>query len=409
MTIYCPVCKTENREERTVCIKCGADLLSVDTLLFSNEPVLQQTPATENKTNVEFVHGQDFGTRYRIIEEIGRGGMGRVYKAYDKELNKVVALKMIRPEHFANPEAVKLFKKELLLAQEVTNKNVIRIHDIGEANGIKYISMPFIEGLTLKDYIRTSRKVSIDTALHIIQQICNGLNAAHEKGILHRDLKTRNIMVDHEGQVYILDFGIARSLISDEISSLEGKIVGTPEYISPEQAQAKPTDQRSDIYSLGIVMYELLTGKIPFSGDTTSDLLIQQITAVPRNPSEFNPDIPQFMEKIILKCLEKDPANRYQSFQEICDALSKPVLLPSPLKNSIAVLPFQNISYEPNQDYFCDGMTEQLICNLANLKDLKVIARTSIMAYKNSTKDIRQIAKELNVTNILEVNFRTIL
>jgi len=320
-TIDCPVCKTENPLQNTECIKCGADLSGVETLPLSHEPFAQKAPTKPPKITMEFVHGQDFGTRYRIIEEIGRGGMGRVYKAFDKELNQVFALKMIHPEHCTNPDAVKRFKKELLLAREVSHKNVIRIHDIGEADGIKYISMPFIEGLTLKNFMKASKKLSIDTGIEIIQKICNGLQAVHEKGILHRDLKTRNIMVDHKGQLYILDFGIAKSLLTDESSSLDGKIIGTPEYMSPEQTQGKPADQCSDIYSLGIIMYELMTGKVPFAGDSTASLLLQHISVAPRNPSELNPDIPQSMEKVILKCLEKDPADRYQSIDEICDAL----------------------------------------------------------------------------------------
>ena len=186
----CPVCKADNLHQSTTCIKCGADLSGVETLPLSHEPFPQKAPGTPHIISMEFVHGQDFGTRYRIIEEIGRGGMGRVYKAFDKELNQVVALKIIHPEYCTQPEAVNRLKKELILAREITNKNVIRIHDIGEAVGIKYISMVYVDGLDLRNFLRISKILSIPTAMDNIQQICHGLQAAHEKGILHRDLKT---------------------------------------------------------------------------------------------------------------------------------------------------------------------------------------------------------------------------
>jgi len=451
----CAKCGQDNTDDSRYCKQCG---LSVSAHVEKGYDL----PTTEIKKEYFYLSpGQDFGQRYTIIGEIGRGGMGYVYKALDKELNQVVALKIIRPDLSSEPTIVERFKRELILAREISHENVIRIHDIGEESGIKYLSMSYIEGINLKKHIVEAGKFDADRAAKIINQIAKALLAAHKKGVIHRDLKPSNVMIDAKGTIYVMDFGLAKSV---EVSDLtrDGVILGTPEYMSPEQIQGKSADQRSDIYSLGIIFYEMMTGTLPFRADSLMGIAHQHIYEKPSSPSKKNPLIPGQMEQIILKCMEKNPNDRYQDSAQLIDELkaSKPsapmikilsaknwklsasilvlifiilagmtyfllnkqsssatksaphkvqaeasinsVASLAQWRNSIAVLPFKNLSSDPQQEYFCDGMTEQIITNLTRIHDLKVIARTSVMQYKNTTKDIRQIGKELGVANILE-------
>jgi serine/threonine protein kinase/Tfp pilus assembly protein PilF len=279
---------------------------------------LTYTPPLEKilEDSVIFSPGDPFGARYRIVEEIGRGGMGCVYKAEDKELDMPVALKMIRPSYSSDPGFIQSFKKETRLARSVTHENVIRIHDLGEVGDIKFISMDYVKGQDLKDLIHASGYLSVETAINLTRQICEGLNAAHQKKIIHLDLKPRNIMVDHDGMVRIMDFGVSRSLEGHRTEG-DKKVIGTPAYISPEQAKGEGMDQRSDIYSLGVIIFEMLTGKRPFEADTVEGYIEQHLHKKPTNPSKFNPLISPSLAAIILKCLEKDKSKRYQNTSEI--------------------------------------------------------------------------------------------
>ncbi|OGF61578.1 MAG: hypothetical protein A2Y62_16880 [Candidatus Fischerbacteria bacterium RBG_13_37_8] len=450
----CTKCGQDNIDGSRYCNSCGSSLTgsSEDANVF---PTIEVKPIT----GLDLSKGQDFGKRYKIIGEIGRGGMGFVFKALDKELNQVVALKIIRPELSSEPRIVERFKRELILAREITHENVIRIHDIGEEENVKYLSMSYIEGRNLKEYLSTSETIEIENFYNIIEQVSNALIAAHAKGVIHRDLKPSNIMIDQNGHVYVMDFGIAKSIETISITQ-DGSMIGTPEYMSPEQAQGMKVDNRSDIYSLGIIMYEMLTGKPPFQADTLMGLAHKHINERPILPTKIRSHIPKALEDCILKCLQKKPQDRYKTAQELLDDIQKIpagkfkkpfmrrwkiallslcgiiiilALAPSYLsrigkqkidasskqpkiaddkgigmpsktqwKNSIAVLPFKNSSPDKNQEYLCEGITEQIITNLTHIKDLKVIAQTSVMKYQNTTKDMRMIGKELGVAHILE-------
>ena len=307
----CPQCQSPITDDSRFCNRCGHYIVDkADTLTY--------TPPLENILDVhpEFSPGDMFGQRYKIIEEIGRGGMGRVYKAKDEELDITVALKMIRSVYSSNPRFIQRFKEETLLSRSISHENVIRIHDMGDMDDIKFISMDYIKGQDLKELIHTSGTLSIQTAISITKQICEGLNAAHQKNIIHLDLKPRNIMLDSDGKVYIMDFGVARSMGAHK-SVQEKKLAGTPAYLSPEQAKGEDVDTRSDIYSLGIIMFEMLTGKRPFEADTLDEYVDMHIHKKPPQPSDIRTQIPTFLDDIVLRCLKKDKNKRYQELEEL--------------------------------------------------------------------------------------------
>ncbi len=256
--------------------------------------------------------GEVLNGRYEILQLLGEGGMGAVYKASDRELDRFVALKVIRPELASNPSILARFKQELLLAHQVTHRNVIRIYDLAEADGVKYITMEFVEGKDLRTLIREKNKFAPEEAVEIIQQVCLALEAAHNVGVIHRDLKPQNIMLDSSGRVLVMDFGLARTLEGDGMTQT-GAIVGTMEYMSPEQALAKDLDQRSDLFALGLILYEMLTGKAPFKAESALASLIKrtQERAVP--VSDVDNQIPGTLSGIVSKCLERDLELRYQS------------------------------------------------------------------------------------------------
>lgn len=324
-SVQCPKCYTVNPEDTQFCSKCGSTLEEVqETLSYATpEEVLPDKI-------IYFKPGEIFDNRYRIVEEIGRGGMGRVYKAEDTELNITVALKIIRPKYSLNPLFIERFKKETLTARSISHEHVIRIYDLGEAEKIKYISMEYIKGQNLREFIHTSGSLSPETAVNMTKQMCEALKAAHQKGIVHQDLKPSNIMIDNNGQIYIMDFGLARSLYIQEEGIARG-ITGTPQYMSPEQARGEKVDQRSDIYSLGIMMYEMLTGKPLFKAKSKAEYIKKHITEIPKSPSKINPNIPHLIENIVLKCLEKDRERRYQSVEEILFDLNRLKLEPKPV------------------------------------------------------------------------------
>lgn len=260
--------------------------------------------------------GDLLGGRYEILQLLGEGGMGAVYKASDRELNRFVALKVIRPELASNPSILARFKQELLLAHQVTHRNVIRIYDISEASGVKFITMEYIEGQDLRTLIREKKKFAPEEAVDVIQQVCQALDAAHSAGVIHRDLKPQNIMQDGTGRILVMDFGLARTVGGDGMTQT-GALVGTMEYMSPEQALAKEIDQRSDIFALGLILYEMLTGKTPFHAESALASLIKrtQERAIP--VSDIDGQIPGALSGIVSKCLERDVQQRYQSASAI--------------------------------------------------------------------------------------------
>jgi serine/threonine protein kinase/tetratricopeptide (TPR) repeat protein len=262
-----------------------------------------------------------FGGRYEILSVLGQGGMGAVYKARDRELDRLIALKVIRPELATDPAILLRFKQELILSRNITHKNVVRIYDLGEADGIRFISMEYVDGEDLRTLLRRQGKFPPKEAIAVVEQVCRALDSAHSEGVIHRDLKPQNIMRDKHGRIVVMDFGLARSL-GDTGMTQTGAIVGTLEYMSPEQALGSTLDQRSDIFSVGLIFYELLTGKAPYEADTAIASLMKRTREEARSASDVDASIPRSLSAIVSRCLEREPANRYHSSVELLQQLT---------------------------------------------------------------------------------------
>jgi tetratricopeptide (TPR) repeat protein/tRNA A-37 threonylcarbamoyl transferase component Bud32 len=304
--LKCPKCETENSQDSRFCKACAAPLPAPHASGSSLPTETLQTPASQMAT------GSTLAGRYQVIEELGHGGMGRVYKVFDTDIKEKIALKLLRPEIAMDKETVERFSNELKLARKISHRNVCRMFDLGRAEGATFITMEFVAGEDLKRLIRKTGQLGAGRAVAIAKQVAEGLAEAHRLGITHRDLKPQNIMVDEEGNVRIMDFGIARSMKTAGLTGA-GVIIGTPEYMSPEQVEAKEVDQRSDIYSLGVILYEMVTGRVPFEADTPFAVGVKHKSEIPRDPRELNSHIPEDLSRVILKCLEKDKAARYES------------------------------------------------------------------------------------------------
>jgi len=315
MKSRCPVCDADNTETAHFCSNCAAPLR------FQVERSVSQTETLETPPEV-FARGMVIAERYEIIEVLGRGGMGQVYRVFDKKIEGEVALKIIKPEISSNKKTIERFRNELKLAREISHRNICRMYDLNEENGTYFITMEYVPGENLKSFIRRSELLSIGKTISIAKQICEGLAEAHKQKVIHRDLKSSNIMIDKEGNARIMDFGIARSLGSKEITD-SGMRIGTPEYMSPEQADAKETDHRSDIYSFGVLLYEMLTGRLPFEGDTSSIIVARHKREIPENPKTLNSQIPDPLNRLVLKCLEKTAEKRYQNTEELLRKLEE--------------------------------------------------------------------------------------
>ncbi|MGH9399424.1 MAG: protein kinase domain-containing protein [Thermoanaerobaculia bacterium] len=267
--------------------------------------------------------GQVFAGRYEIQSVLGKGGMGIVYKAHDRDLDDLVAIKTLRSEALsADPTLLERFKQEIRLARRITHPNILRTHDLGETGGLRYLSMEFVKGLTLKNLVESRQILPVPVALRIAKQICAGLAAAHEVGVIHRDIKPQNILIEPTGGLKIMDFGIAR-LTQERGMTATGTVVGTPDYMSPEQARGLPLDFRSDIYSTGVVLYEVFTGSLPFEGDSPLAVVLKHVQEKPPAPQTVNPRIDPKIAAIVLKCMEKDAAQRFQTVNELYEALTK--------------------------------------------------------------------------------------
>ena len=282
-------------------------------------------PSTHSTSNISAFQGLQpgalFGGRYEILGVLGQGGMGAVYKARDRELDRLIALKVIRPELATDPAILQRFKQELILSRNITHKNVVRIYDLGEADGIRFISMEYVEGEDLRTILRREKKLSPKEAIAVVEQVCRALDSAHSEGVIHRDLKPQNIMRDKHGRIVVMDFGLARSL-GDSGLTQTGAIVGTMEYMSPEQALGSTLDQRSDIFSVGLIFYELLTGKAPYEADTAIASLMKRTREEARSASDVEASVPRSLSAIVSRCLEREPANRYHSAVELLQQLA---------------------------------------------------------------------------------------
>ncbi|HTX16743.1 MAG TPA: protein kinase [Candidatus Baltobacteraceae bacterium] len=409
--------------------------------------------------------GTDFGTRYRIVSLLGQGAMGRVYKAFDKDLERAVAIKVVRPGMMAESDALRRFKQELLLASKVSHKNILRIHDLGEVGDTKFISMAYVEGSDLNKIIVQNPKLPFERILNFAEQLADALSAAHAEGVIHRDLKPQNILVANDDHLYVSDFGLAKSFESDAVGMTRtGVFLGTPLYMSPEQVEGKPADQRSDLYSYGLILYEMATGAVPFTGDSTFKVMYDRLKTKPKNPRLQNPDIPAWFDRIVMRCLEKDPATRYQKAEEILADLratratasasrSIQITLPQFSDRSwiwwagwiggavallaalfaipgvrhlvfrqgggaqggsqvagvpalsagkfLAILPFKVLGDEQSLGYVAEGLNEALSAKLFQLKDLRMASDASLTNI--SDKDpLEKIARSLGVNLIVE-------
>ena len=424
----CPQCRYINPAAATRCEKCNAPLDSetvtatIGTL--KNRPV---RPPDEARRSVSVLSdalqpGHVLGGRYEILDLLGQGGMGAVYKARDREVDREVALKVIRPELTGHPDIVRRFKQELILARQVTHKNVVRIFDLGEAEGAKFISMEFIDGRDLRSLLAERGKFEPEEAIGIIEQVCHALDAAHTAGVIHRDLKPQNIMVDKQGRVAVMDFGIARST---ELSGLTqtGVLMGTPAYMSPEQAKGEEVDSRSDLFSLGIIFYELLAGKSPYEATTSAGSLLKRIQERAVPPAKLDPAIPKFVNDVVVRCLEIDPERRYASAHEIVQDVEArhprrrgvtplhlprfrtveefgtrwiapalglllllalglvfrgkifaPVTKPAEPAISLAILPFRNASGDPKLDWLGSSLAEMLSTDVGQSSHLRMVS-----------------------------------
>jgi serine/threonine-protein kinase len=328
--MVCPHCRGETPETLDRCVHCAASLgPDIDVTVAS--PPLDATMSASSAATISGSHGGShaggmftpgslFASRYRITRMLGAGGMGAVYEAWDHELGVTIALKVIRTEVITDPGAARdyerRFKQELLLARKVSHPNVVRIHDMGDAGGVKYITMSYVEGADLASLLKGGA-LPIDRARRLGAQLLSGLAAAHDVGIAHRDLKPQNILVDSKDHLYISDFGLAKSL-EPTMAGLTrtGEFLGTPRYISPEQVEGRPADHRGDLYAVGLILYEMVTGDAPFSGPSAMELMLQRVQQRPKSARSQNPDVPEYFDRIIMRCLEKDPAARYQDAHE---------------------------------------------------------------------------------------------
>ncbi len=374
---------------------------------------------------------------YQVTSMLGKGGMGEVYQARDLKLGRDVAIKVLQEEFARDVDRVTRFQREAKLLASLNHPNICTIYDIDEHEGQHFITMELIEGQTLKQRM-LGRQLEIDEILTVTLEVTDGLEAAHAKGIIHRDIKATNIFITAAGHAKILDFGLAKlvpeqlagnagdgaSRLSTETAAEQltgsGMAVGTVAYMSPEQALGRALDARSDLFSLGVVLYEMATGRLPFRGDTSMAQFDNLLHQAPTPAVRLNPDVPDALDRIINKAIEKDRQVRYQSARDLLvdlkrlkrerDSGGRAVEASGfgvqPRLQSLAVLAFTNMSADKENEYFCDGLSEEIINALCNIRELKVAARTSAFAFKGKEIDIREVGEKLNVGTVLEGSVR---
>src|SRR3989449_9082905 len=285
----------------------------------SARPSLAAAPGTTLRP------GTLFASRYEVKDLIGMGGMAVVYRAFDRELEEAVAIKTLRPETLTGGGvALERFKQEIRLARKIAHRNVVRTHDLGEVNGMYYLTMEYVEGTSLKQLIETRGPLPVPVTLTIGKQLCRALEVAHEQGVIHRDIKPQNMVVEPSGVLKVMDFGIARLANRSKEPGLtkEGMSIGTPDYMSPEQLSGRELDARSDLYSTGVVLFECLTRRLPFEADTTYGLIAKQLEEEAPDPRTVNPDVPEALAQVVLKAMAKETGDRYRTAAEMHDALA---------------------------------------------------------------------------------------
>jgi serine/threonine protein kinase/Tfp pilus assembly protein PilF len=435
---------------------CGACLL--ETGLDSDEAVAAGDSSAEGSSKADdpghpMPMLMDFGD-YELLEQIGRGGQGVVFRARQKSLNRIVALKVIGLGHWATEAHLKRFRLEAEAAARLEHPGIVPIHEVGERDGSCYFSMKFVEGGQLDEVVRRA-PMSIRQAVELIAKVARTVHYAHEHGILHRDIKPGNILLDAKGEPHLTDFGLARLVESESSVTQTLDVLGTPSYMASEQAVGNnaAVSDATDVYGLGAVLYQLLTGQPPFAGGTTYETIRLLCDTEPRNPRALNPKVDRDLSTICLKCLEKDPKRRYASALALAEDLERwlkhePILArhtgvigrsrkwvrrnptsalltaslialvasagwivwkseftTHPVTNGIAVLPFENLSEQKENVPFADGIQDDILTKLAKIAGLKVISRTSVMDYRGK-RNVRQIGNELRVSHVLEGSVR---
>lgn len=342
--------------------------------------------------------------RYTIERELGHGGMATVYLADDVKHHRKVAVKVLRPELAAQigPDR---FLREVEIAARLNHPHILALYDSGEADGFLFYVMPYITGESLRHKLTREKQLSVDEAVGITRQVASALGHAHAQHVIHRDVKPENILL-HEGEAMVADFGIALALsaAADERLTLTGLAVGTPAYMSPEQAAGERNlDARSDVYSLACVLYEMLAGEPPYTGATAQALIAKQMVDPVPGVRRVRAAVPVGVEQALTKALAKVPADRFASALTFAQALTAPA---RPRGPSVAVLPFLNLSADPENEYFADGITEDVIAHLSKIRALKVISRSSVMQFKQRTQSVREIGARLEVTTVLDGSVR---
>ncbi len=342
--------------------------------------------------------------RYAIERELGRGGMATVYLADDVKHRRVVAVKVLRPELAASlgPER---FLREVEIAARLNHPHILALYDSGEADGFLFYVMPHIKGESLRVKLERERQLPVEEALAITRHVASALSHAHAHHVIHRDIKPENILL-HEGEAMVADFGIALAVnaAADRRVTHTGFAVGTPEYMSPEQGTGDRTlDARSDVYSLACVLYEMLAGEPPYTGPTAQALIAKVMVDPVPAVRRLRPTVPPGVDQALRKALAKAPADRFASMAAFTDALSAPA---APRPPSVAVLPFRNLSADPENEYFADGITEDVIAHLSKVRALKVISRASVMPFKHREQSLKEIAARLEAATLLDGSVR---
>ena len=355
--------------------------------------------------------------RYTFDREVGRGGMATVYLAQDQKHDRPVAIKVLHPYLAVNlgPER---FLREIQIAAQLQHPHIVPLYDSGQAGDLLYYVMPYVEGESLRQRLAREQRLPVEDALHLGRSVAAALDYAHRHGVVHRDIKPENVML-HEGEAVVTDFGIAKAVTAAAASTLTqtGATVGTPAYMSPEQAAgAAELDGRSDVYSLGCVVYEMLSGRTPFTGPTAQAIIAQCFTEPPPPLRGARSDLPDWVEPVVMKSLAKEAGDRFATAAQFSQALKQPGASTPPgmttttaaaaTTKSIAVLPFVNMSADPENEYFTDGIAEEIINALTKIQALRVASRTSSFAFKGKNQDIRKVGEQLNVTTVLEGSVR---